>query len=38
MEKGTGIEAMPLDVLCTSNSGFAHIVHSKPEEADRTVV
>jgi len=26
------------DVLCTVNFGFAHIVHSKPEEADRTVV
>jgi len=26
------------NILCTVNFGFAHIVHSKPEEADRTVV
>lgn len=37
LDTNTGL-VLKGDVLCTSNSGFAHIVHSKPEEADRTVV
>ncbi len=37
LDTNTGL-VLKGDVLCTSNSGFEHIVHSKPEEADRTVV